>query len=60
MATLVSGSCGTGSFNSWLNISNGPSWSRVGIGTCVLNLQIRNTADTSVILGTAQITLTGN
>ena len=60
LATLVSGSCGTGSFNSWLNISNGPSWSRVGIGTCVLNLQIRNTADTSVILGTAQITLTGN
>jgi len=59
-ATVTGGSCQTGSYGTWLNISNGPSWARVGIGTCVFTLEIRHVTYPSVVLGTATITLTGN
>jgi chitodextrinase len=67
-ATLVSGpgasgGCG-GTLNTWVSLGSGtPTWAAgrggpSGSTTCVFDLQIRHSADPSVILGTARITLT--
>jgi hypothetical protein len=60
--TQVSGTCGSN--NTWLNlgVNPGPTWG-VGRGgpsgtvACVVDIQIRETSNPSVILGTARISL---
>jgi hypothetical protein len=62
--TLVSTTtpCGSGTMGTWLDLSTNQTWA-VGRGgpsgtvSCTFNIQIRNSSNPSVILGTAQIFL---
>jgi hypothetical protein len=62
-ATPVAGTCSTGTMNTWITLSGSASWAK-GIGgpvaqtvSCSFTLQIRHSANPSVILGTAGIAL---